>query len=84
MEEDHLVQSHRHAQQPLQPHTCVQEHCNGEKGLPLSVFQAIHKMSVVVLFKVLNYLSSVGLSQKVKFNACQVSLLWHNSFSVIL
>ena len=40
------------------------------------------KMSLVhvLLFKVLNYLSSLGIvSGKVEFNACQVSLLWHNS-----
>ena len=29
-----LVQRHRQAQQPLQPQTCVQEHCPGEIGLP--------------------------------------------------
>ena len=34
----------------------------GETGLPSSVFQAIHEMSLLLLFKVLNYLSSVGLS----------------------
>ena len=44
----------------LQPQTCVQEHCPGETGLPLSVFQAVHKMSLVLPFKVLNYLSIVG------------------------
>ena len=49
-------------QQPLQPQTCVQEHCPGETGLPSSVFQAVHEMSLVLLFKALNYLSSVGLS----------------------
>ena len=48
------------------------------------------KMSLVLLFQVLNYLSSVGLSWrkqgsytvsvKVEFNACPVSLLWHTSF----
>ena len=39
----------------LQPQTCVQEHCPGETGLPSSVFQAVHEMSLVLLSKVLNY-----------------------------
>ena len=88
MEGGQLVQSHSHAQQPLQQQTCVQEHCPGEIGLPSSIFQAVHEMSLVLLFKVLNYLiSSVGLSGrkhflkhlvsgKVEFSACQVSFLW--------
>ena len=62
MESDQPVQSHSHAQQPLQPQTCVQEHCPGETGLPSSVFQAVSKISLVLLFKVLNYLSRVGLA----------------------
>ena len=62
LEGDQAVQSHGHAQQPLQPQTCVQEHCPGETGLPSSVFQALHEMSLVLLFKVVNYLSSVDLS----------------------
>ena len=34
-----------------------------ETGLPSSVFQDVHEMSVyLLLFKFLNYLSSVGLS----------------------
>ena len=37
-------------------------HCPGETGLPSSVFQAVHEMCLVLLFKVLNYSSSVGLS----------------------
>ena len=53
---------HSHTQQPLQLQTCVQEHCPSETGLPSSVFQAVHEMSLVLLFKVLNYISSVGLS----------------------
>ena len=64
MEGDQPVQSHSHAQQPLQPHTCVQEHCSGETGLPSSVFQAISEMSLVLLFKVLNCLSSVSLPER--------------------
>ena len=44
MEGDQPFQSHSHAQQPLQPQTCAQEHdCPGETGLPLSVFQAVLK-----------------------------------------
>ena len=62
MEGDQPVQSHSHAQQPLQPQTCVQEYCPGETGLPSSVFQTVSEMSLVLLFKVLNYLSNVGLS----------------------
>ena len=50
MEGDQPVQSHSHAQQPVQPQTCVQEHCPGETGLPSSVFQAVHEMSLVLLF----------------------------------
>ena len=46
------------------PQICVQEHCPGETGLPSSVFHAVHKMSLVPLFKVLNYLSSVVLSRR--------------------
>ena len=42
--------------QSLQPQICVQEHCPGETGLPLPVFQAISEMPLVLLFKVLNYL----------------------------
>ena len=61
MEGDQPVQSHSHVLQPLQPQTCVQEHCPGETQLPLSVFQAISKMSLVLLFKVLNHLFSVEL-----------------------
>ena len=54
MEGDQPVQSQYNAQQPFQPQISVQE--------PLSVFQAVHEMSLVlhVLFKVLNYLSSAG------------------------
>ena len=93
VEGDQPVQSHSHAQQPLQPQTCVQEHCPGETGLPLLVFQAVHKMSLVLLFKVLTYLSiQCGfiwktlqfISGKVEVCACQVSLLWLNSFLLSL
>ena len=50
MEGDQPFQSHSHAQQPLQPQTCVEEHCPGKTGLPSSLFQAVNKMSLVVLF----------------------------------
>ena len=43
MEGNQPVQSHRHAQQPLQLQACVEEHCPGETGFPSSVFQAILK-----------------------------------------
>ena len=59
-----------------------------------SVFPGHFEMSLVLLFKVLNYLASVDLSGRkqrrtlgsgtVEFNACQVSLLWHNSFFKII
>ena len=62
MEVGQPVQSHSYAQQPLPPQTCAQEHCPGETGFPSSVFQAVRQMSLVLLFKVLNYLSNVGLS----------------------
>ena len=55
MEGDQPVQSHGHAQQPLQPQTCVQEHCPSETGFPLSVFHAVHEMCLVLLFKALTY-----------------------------
>ena len=75
------------------PTICVQEHCPGETGLASLVFQVVLEISVVLLSKVLNYLSSVGLfgketmqlvSGKVEFDACQVSSQWHNSFLVNL
>ena len=63
MEGDQPVQSLSHAQQPLQPQICVQEHCPGETGLyPFVSFPGRFDMSLEPLFKVLNNLSSVGLS----------------------
>ena len=41
MEGDQPVQSHSRLQQPLQPQSCVQEHCPGGTGLPLSVFHTV-------------------------------------------
>ena len=67
--------------------------CPGETGLPSSVFQAVSEMSLVLLFKVLNYLSSVDLSQgnnvvsiRKGWIQCMplISLLWHYSFLVSL
>ena len=58
------IQSHCHAQQPLQPQSCVQENCPGETGLPSSAFQVVSEISLVLLFKILNYLSGVGLRRK--------------------
>ena len=43
MEGDQPVQSDGYTQQPLQPQTCVQEHCPGETGLPSLVFQTVVK-----------------------------------------
>ena len=89
MEGDQPVQCHSHAQQPLQPQTCVQEHCPGEIGLTSSVSRAVHKMSVVqISLQSPELLIRCGfiwketmqlVSGKVEFNACQVPLLWHNS-----
>ena len=58
------VQSHSHAQQPLQAQICVQEHCPGETGLHSSVFPEYPEMSLVLFFRVLNYLLSMGLSEE--------------------
>ena len=52
----------------LQPQTCIQEHCLGETGLPSSAFQAVSELSLVVLFKVLNNLSSVGSSGRKQYS----------------
>ena len=68
-------------QQPLQPLTCMPEHCPGKTGLPSSVFQVVLKcLYIVLLFKVPKLLSQFGfvwtetmqlVSGKVEFNACQ-------------
>ena len=63
MEGHQPIQSHSHAQQPLQPQTCVQEHCPGETDLPSSVFQAVSETSLVLLSKSwIAYPASAGLS----------------------
>ena len=62
VEGDQPVQTQSFTEHPLQPQTCVQEHCHGETRLPSSVFQAISEMSLVLLFKVLNDLFGVGVS----------------------
>ena len=71
VEGDQPVQSHSHAQQPLQPQTRVQEHCPGKTKEVLGKYllgktglQAVHEMSLVLLFKVMNCLSSVDLSRR--------------------
>ena len=51
MEGDQPVQTHSHTQQVLQPHTCVQEHCPGETGIPSSVFQVVYEMPRVPLIQ---------------------------------
>ena len=93
MEGDQSVQSHNHAQQPLQPQTCVHEHCPGETGLSLSSFPVHFEVSLVLLIQSLELHIQCGfirketmhlVSGKVESNACQVSLLWHNSFLVSL
>ena len=95
MEGYQLVQSHSHTQQPLQPQTYVQEHCPGETGFSSSVFQAVWKclLEVRTAFQSPELLIQCGViwketihlvSGKVEFNACQVSLLRHNSFLVSL
>ena len=60
LEGDQPVQSHSHAQHPLQPQTSVQEHCPGETGLPSSVFKAVSEMYLILLFKLLNYFIQCG------------------------
>ena len=68
--------------QPLQPQTCVQDHCPGETGLALSVFQAIFEIFPITTFQSPELLIQCGfnwketmqlVSGKVEFNACQVS-----------
>ena len=83
-----------HAQQPLQPQTCVKEHRTGETRLLSSVFQAISEMSLnQYYFSNPELLIQLGfiwketmqfVSRKGEFNSCQVSLLCHNSFLVSL
>ena len=85
MDGDQPVQSHSHAQQPLQPQTCVQEHCPGEVGLPSSVFRSRNVSSATfskswITYPMWVYLkgnSAVSIRKGWKV-ACQVSLLWHN------
>ena len=61
MECDQPVQIHSHAQH-MQPQICVQDHCPGEEKTSFVRFPDRLEMSLVLLFKVLNYLSIVGLS----------------------
>ena len=64
MEGDQPVQSHSHAHQLLQPQTCIQEHCPGETGLPSSVFQAVHEISLVLHFKCPELIIQRGIIRK--------------------
>ena len=89
MEGDQPVQSHSHTQQPLQPQTCVQEHCPGETGIPNVSFPGCLRNVSSTSFHSPELHIQCGFiwkdtmqlaSGKVEFNACQVSLLWHNSF----
>ena len=84
MEGDQPVQSHGHAQQPLQPQTCVQEHCPSETGFPLSVFHAVHEMCLVLLFKALTYPYPVWFylegNNAVSIKKGWIWCMWHNSF----
>ena len=82
MEGDQPVQCHSHVQQPLQPQTCVQEHCPGETGLPSSnvcgtTFQS-PELPIQCGFMWKETMELV--SGKVELNVCQFLLLWHNSF----
>ena len=57
------VQSHSHAQQPLQRQTHVQKHCPAWNRTPfVSLPGRLRNVSIVLLLKVLNDLSSVRLS----------------------
>ena len=88
MGDDQQVQSHINSQQPLQPQTCVQEHCPGETGFPSSVFQAIHETVSSTTLQSPELLIQCGgfiwkkimqlVSGKVEINACQVSV-WGDS-----
>ena len=106
MEGDQPVQSHSHTQQPLQPQTCVQEHCPGETVLNQLFWVSLKCLWYYfskswITYPVWVYVdgnsiecSSVSAERlnlmHAKFhccmalNACQVSLLWHNSFLVSL
>ena len=52
VEDDRPAQSHSHAHQQLHLQTYVEEHCTSEIGLPSSVFQAVSKMSLNLLFQI--------------------------------
>ena len=84
MEGDQPVQSHSHAQQPLQPQTCVQAHCPDKTGLPLSVSHYYFSKSWISQCGFIWKETMQLVSRKVEVNAyqVQVSLLWNNSFLV--
>ena len=90
---DQPVQSHNHAQQPLQPQTCVQDHCPGETGLPSSAFSRPFTNCLYSTFHSPELLIQCGfiwkrtmqlVSEEFEFNACHISLLRHSSFLVSL
>ena len=94
MEGDQPVQS-SHAQQPLQPQkSCMQERCPGEIRPTLSVFQARYpnclysttcqSLELLIQCRFIWKETMQLVSGKIEFNACQVALLWHNSFLVSL
>ena len=56
---DEPVQSHSHAQQPLQTQSCVQEHCPGETGLPSPVLSGRSQNVSSTAFQSPELLSSV-------------------------
>ena len=80
-----------YSSQPLQPQTCVQEHCPGETGLSWSVSRLFRYVSEDARVLNTSYSPQVLIlsgffwkeimqlvSGKVEFSACQVALLWHN------
>ena len=86
MEGDQPVQSHSHAQQPLQPQTCVQAHCPDKTGLPLSVSHYYFSKSWISQCGFIWKETMQLVSRKIEVNAyqVQVSLLWNSSFLVSL
>ena len=75
MDGDQPVQNHSHAHQPLQPQTCVQEHCSSDIGTPFVSFTGRFEMSLVLLSNVLNYFTSVGYKSGRK-TAVSISKGW--------
>ena len=86
MKGDQPVQTHSHTHQPLQPQTFMQEHCLGETVLPSSVFQAVHEMSLVLLFKVIIQCGFIWKEtyavMHVKFYCCGTNRLFSSHFNL--